>query len=104
MGADPKGHALHDLPHSAPGGESWNAFGQSLQAEFRAQPKANFRVVLGSVLAKNADADADNYSDALEFFARTLPGDPKSKPEKPVPELQQAFEQAGGMKQYTPKP
>lgn len=90
--------------HTQPqGGKGWNPFGQSLQAGFRAQPTANFRTVLRSVLAKNADADADGYPDVLEFFARTLPGDPKSKPEKAVAELQKAFEQAGGMVQYAPK-
>lgn len=86
------------------GGKGWNAFGQSLQAGFRAQPTANFRTVLRSVLAKNADADADGYPDALEFFARTLPGDPKSKPARALPDLQTEFEKAGGLTQYQPKP
>lgn len=91
--------------HTQPqGGKGWNAFGQSLQAEFRAQPQTNFRTALRSVLAEHADADADGYADVLEFFARTLPGDPESKPEKPVAELRQAFEQAGGMAQYAQKP
>lgn len=84
--------------HTQPqGGKGWNAFGQSLQAEFRAQPRANFRTVLRSVLAREADADADGSPDALEFFARTLPGDPKSKPSKPLRDLQAEFEQAGGL-------
>ncbi|WP_052016721.1 hypothetical protein [Deinococcus sp. RL] len=84
--------------HTQPqGGEGWNAFGQSLQAEFRAQPTASFRTVLRSVLAREADADADGYPDALELFARTLPGDPTSKPAKSLGDLRAEFERAGGL-------
>lgn len=86
--------ACHTQPQ---GGKGWNAFGQSLQAGFRAQPQASFRTVLRSVLAREADADADGYPDALEFFARTLPGDPNSKPTKPLRDLRAEFEKAGGL-------
>lgn len=90
--------------HTQPqGGKGWNPFGQSLQAEFRAQPHANFRTVLRSVLAKNADADADGYPDALEFFARTLPGDPRSRPAEALAVLHAEFEKAGGLTQYQPR-
>lgn len=85
------------------GGPPWNAFGESLRAGFRAHPQASFGDVLYGVLQANADADGDGYPDALEFFARTLPGDPKSHPDQTVAALQIAFEQAGGLSQYAPK-
>lgn len=86
------------------GGPGWNAFGENLRAGFRAHPEENFAGVLYAVLQARGDADGDGYPDALEFFAHTLPGDPKSHPERPVAEVQQAFEQAGGLAQYAPKP
>lgn len=86
------------------GGPGWNAFGESLRAGFRQQPTANFGVVLAAVLNRQADADGDGFSDALEFYARTLPGDPKSRPDKPLATLQAEFEKAGGLSQYQPKP
>ncbi|SMB96247.1 hypothetical protein [Deinococcus hopiensis] len=90
--------------HTRPqGGQGWNPFGESLRAGFREQPGAKFGAVLYSVLQKKADADGDGYPDALEFYAHTLPGDPKSLPARPLAGLQAEFEQAGGLKQYTPK-
>jgi len=92
--------ACHTRPQ---GGQGWNPFGESLRAGFREQPKAKFGDVLYTVLEQQADADADGYSDALEFYARTLPGAPESRPLKAVRELQDEFEKAGGMNQYQPK-
>ncbi|GAA5514200.1 hypothetical protein Dcar01_02954 [Deinococcus carri] len=85
------------------GGQGWNTFGESLRAGFRAEPGAKFADVLYNVLKADADADGDGYPDALEFYARTLPGDPQSHPAKPVAQLQADFEKAGGMAQYAPK-
>ena len=90
--------------HTQPqGGQGWNTFGESLRAGFREQKGAKFPAVLYAVLQKNADADGDRYPDALEFYARTQPGDAGSVPQKPLAELQAEFEKAGGLKQYAPK-
>lgn len=90
--------------HSRPqGGQGWNAFGESLRAGFRRHPNAKFADVLYGVLQAKADADGDTYPDALEFYARTLPGDPNSTPSQPLPALQAAFERAGGVTQYAPR-
>ena len=88
---------------SAAGGAPWNAFGQALQAGFRATPGADFGAVLHAVLRENGDADADGYPDALEVFAHTLPGDPASRPGQPLPRLEAAFQAAGGVAAYAPK-
>lgn len=84
------------------GGQGWNVFGESLRAGFRAHPGAKFADVLYAVLKEDADADGDGYPDALEFYARTLPGDPASHPTRPVAALQADFERAGGTAQYAP--
>lgn len=88
------------------GGAPWNPFGQALQAQFvkdaRAGQRQKFPQVLHDLLKAGQDADGDGFTDALEVFARTLPGDPKSKPEQSVADLQAAFEQAGGAAQYAP--
>lgn len=84
------------------GGAPWNPFGEALKAGFREHPKSKFAEVLSLVLAENQDADKDGYSDALEIFARTLPGDPKSVPDEALDTLQQRFEKAGGAAQYRP--
>lgn len=90
--------------HTRPGGgQGWNAFGESLRAGFREEKGAKFPAVLYSVLRKNADADGDSYPDALEFYARTQPGDAGSQPQKPLAELRAEFEKAGGVEQYAPK-
>ena len=88
---------------NAKGGAPWNAFGQALQKGFQTDPKAKFGEVLHRVLAANGDADGDGYPDALEVFARTLPGDASSKPGKPLAELEAEFAAAGGVNQYAPK-
>ncbi|ADV66365.1 hypothetical protein Deima_0709 [Deinococcus maricopensis DSM 21211] len=85
------------------GGAPWNPFGEALRAGFRASPRADFGAVLYGVLRANGDADADGYPDAVEVYARTLPGDAQSHPERPLAELQAAFEAAGGVTQYAPK-
>lgn len=88
------------------GGAPWNPFGQALQTAFQADAKAGGRAkfpeVLYAALKVGGDADKDGYPDALEVYARTLPGDPQSVPERAVKELQAAFEAAGGTAQYAP--
>lgn len=85
------------------GGSGWNAFGESLRAGFREQPTATFGAVLFRMLEKETDADGDGFPDALELYARTLPGDPDSRPQKPLTALQTDFEKAGGLSQYRPR-
>lgn len=82
------------------GGAPWNAFGEALKKGFRDHPKAKFDAVLYEVLAANQDSDEDGYPDALEVFAKTLPGDATSKPAASLAELRAAFDAAGGVKQY----
>lgn len=90
----------HQKPQGGPG---WNAFGESLRAGFRADPGARFGTVLYRVLEARNDADGDGYPDALEFYARTNPGDPASRPEQALETLQSAFATAGGVERYRPK-
>ena len=82
------------------GGAPWNVFGQALQKGFAANPKSSFGDVLYAVLRANDDSDGDGYPDAVEVFARTLPGDPSSHPDRPLAELEQAFVAAGGVELY----
>lgn len=88
------------------GGAPWNSFGQALQAQFRtdaAQGQKNkFPQVLYDLLRAQQDSDGDGYADVLEVFARTLPGEASSKPEKAVAELETEFETAGGVQQFAP--
>ena len=85
------------------GGAPWNPFGQAIQAEFQASGgKAKFPQVLHSLLRADRDSDADGYPDALEVFARTLPGDPASRPKESLTELRAAFEASGGTERYAP--
>ncbi|WP_291431716.1 hypothetical protein [Deinococcus sp.] len=88
------------------GGAPWNPFGQAIQATFRREAQAGravkFPQALSVLLESNGDADGDGYPDALEVFARTLPGDPASRPERPVADLQAEFGAAGGAAQFAP--
>lgn len=88
------------------GGAPWNLFGQALQAQFVTDAvqgqKNKFPQVLYDLLKAEKDSDGDGYADVLEVFAKTLPGDSASKPDKPVTEVQQEFEAAGGVAQYAP--
>lgn len=82
------------------GGAPWNAFGEALKTGFRDKPTAKFDAVLYEVLAAGGDADEDGYGDALEVFARTLPGDAASVPKESLAALRARFEKAGGIEQY----
>ncbi|GGM13549.1 hypothetical protein [Deinococcus aerophilus] len=88
------------------GGAPWNPFGEAIRAGFRADAEAGgkgkFPDVLYATLQAGQDADGDGYPDALEVFARTLPGDPASRPDQPLAEVQAAFAVAGGVEQYAP--
>ena len=84
------------------GGAPWNTFGEALKQGFSDHPTSRFGTVLYEVLREGGDADADGYEDALEVFARTLPGDATSRPKERVEDLKIRFQQAGGVEQYQP--
>jgi len=84
------------------GGAPWNAFGQTVKRAFSENPKAFIPDALYGALKFNVDSDKDGYSDALEVFALTLPGDATSKPSESVADLQKRFDAAGGVEQYNP--
>jgi hypothetical protein len=86
------------------GGSQWNGFGNAVRAEIRGAAGGNVGQALYLVLKANKDADRDGYTDAIEVFAKTLPGDSKSKPSKTVAALQKELAAAGGVDQYKPKP
>lgn len=91
---------------NADGGAPWNPFGQAIQATFASEAKAGrhltFPQALSTLLQADTDADGDSYPDALEVYARTLPGDPASRPQQPLNELRAAFAAAGGAEQFAP--
>lgn len=80
------------------GGDPWNAFGQRVQAKL----DGDFAKTLLEVLSELRDSDGDGFSDALEIFAKTYPGDAKSVPTQKLEELQKAFEKGGGLEQFKP--
>ena len=83
---------------SASGGPAWNPFGQAVQSKLT----GDIGATLLAVLSANQDADGDGYSDALEVFAGTLPGDQASAPLVNVAALQAAFDKSGGVTQFKP--
>lgn len=89
----------------ANGGKGWNSFGEHLREQFRlsSQQKKKFPEVLYELLKAEKDSDGDGYSDVLEVYAKTLPGDNKSKPKLLLQELSAEYDKAGGIKQYKPR-
>ena len=83
---------------NASGGAPWNPFGQAVQNKLT----GDIAATLLEVLSMNQDADGDGYSDALEVFAGTYPGDKGSAPLVRVAALQIAFDKAGGVAQFKP--
>lgn len=86
------------------GGASWNSFGNAVRAAYFGDAQGNINQALYLTLKANKDSDGDKYPDALEVYAKTLPGDATSKPSKSVAQVQKAFTAAGGVNQYKPKP
>lgn len=91
---------------NADGGAPWNPFGQAIQATFASEAKEgrhlSFPQALYTLLQADTDADGDSYPDALEVYAKTLPGDPTSRPTQTLGELRAAFTAAGGAEQFAP--
>ena len=85
------------------GGNGWNAFGTAMKAQYNGAASADIGAALYLTLKANKDSDGDGFSDALEVFAKTLPGDAKSKPAKAKAALEAEFKKAGGVEQYKKK-
>ncbi|WP_188998976.1 hypothetical protein [Deinococcus roseus] len=84
------------------GGDPWNAFGENLRKTFHENLDKSIAEAIYLVLEKDLDSDEDGYSDVLEVYAHTLPGNPESKPTAHVEALKTDFAAAGGLKQYQP--
>lgn len=82
----------------ASGGAPWNAFGNLVRANFR----EGIQMALYQALKAGQDSDGDGYTDALEVFAGTLPGDANSRPLVEAAYLKTNFEKAGGVDLYKP--
>ena len=88
------------------GNKPWNPFGINLQTTFRNETDTSLsntlriKDALYKVLAKKLDSDNDGYYDALEVFAKTLPGNDASKPTTEFAKLEAQFKDAGGFAQY----
>jgi hypothetical protein len=84
----------------ARGGAPWNPFGLAI-GKFRAKRLPIDQAVF-EALKLEADVDKDGFSDALEVFAGTMPGDANSKPTETPEVLKTKFDAAGGVTQYAP--
>ena len=85
---------------NARGGPPWNAFGLAV-GKFRAK-KLPVDQAIFERLKLLEDADQDGYSDVLEVFVGTLPGDANSKPSEAPEATQAKLEAAGGVERYKP--
>jgi hypothetical protein len=86
---------------NARGGAPWNPFGLAI-GKFRAKRLPIDKAVF-EALKLEADVDQDGFSDALEVFAGTMPGDANSKPTQTLEVLKSKFDAAGGVTQYAPQ-
>jgi hypothetical protein len=85
---------------NARGGAPWNPFGLAI-GKFRAKRLPIDKAVF-EALKLEADVDQDGFSDALEVFAGTMPGDANSKPGETPEALKLKFDSAGDVTQYAP--
>jgi hypothetical protein len=85
---------------NARGGAPWNPFGLAI-GKFRARRLPIDQAVF-EALKLDADGDKDGFSDVLEVFAGTMPGDVNSKPTETLEVLKTKFDAAGGVTLYAP--
>lgn len=86
------------------GSVPWNPFGDRVHVQlFEPESRGDIRLTLYLVLKQNQDSDGDGYPDALEVAARTLPGDPGSKPTRTIPELEAQLAAMGGLDAFKPR-
>jgi hypothetical protein len=83
-------------------GDDWNAFGLELRNTFKNEGEKRLPESLYLVLVRDKDSDEDGYKDVLEVFAKTLPGDPESKPEDSAEDLEAQLEAEGGVDLFKP--
>jgi hypothetical protein len=83
-------------------GSDWNGFGLELRNTFKQEGAKRLPESLYLVLKRNKDSDEDGYSDLLEVYAKTLPGDPESKPNESVKVLAAQLEAEGGVDLFKP--
>jgi hypothetical protein len=83
-------------------GDDWNAFGLELRNTFKNEGAKRIPESLYLVLKRDKDSDEDGYKDVLEVFAKTLPGDPESKPTESAAELEAQLEAEGGVDLFKP--
>jgi hypothetical protein len=86
---------------NARGGAPWNPFGLAI-GKFRAKRLPIDKAVF-EALKLEADVDKDGFTDALEVFAGTMPGDANSKPVETFEVLKTKFDAAGGVMQFAPR-
>jgi hypothetical protein len=79
------------------GGDGWNAFGQRLRDVYFKEAEKKFPVALYYVLTEDQDSDKDGYTNLVEVYAKTLPGDPKSFPSAKPEEYQAQIDELGGV-------
>jgi hypothetical protein len=85
------------------GGSNWNGFGQGMREVFLKHPKDDPQKILYLTLKAKHDSDQDGFIDVLEIIAKTLPGNPNSKPQKTVLQLETALRKMGGLDAFKPK-
>jgi hypothetical protein len=86
---------------NARGGAPWNPFGLAI-GKFRAKRLSIDKAVF-EALKLEVDVDKDGFTDALEVFTGTMPGDANSKPTETLEVLKSKFDAAGGVMQYAPR-
>jgi hypothetical protein len=85
--------------HSSPGGgDARNSFGQLVESKLR----GDISKALFDAISEKKDSDGDGYTDMLEVFAGSFPGNKDSSPNITVAALEAAFTKAGGVDQYKP--
>ncbi len=79
------------------GGDGWNPFGQRLRDLYFKEAEKKFPVALYYALTEDQDSDKDGYTNLVEIYAKTLPGDPNSVPSAKPEEYQAQIDQLGGV-------
>lgn len=85
------------------GGAPWNKFGDTVREAFFGDARRDISEALYLVLKAGKDADGDGVKDVLEVVAKTLPGDAKSKPTKPIATLEAELKAMGGVEVFKKK-
>ena len=83
---------------STRGGAPWNPFGDAFRAELYSN--SNVTAAMKALLAQGKDSDGDGYTDLMEVFAGSWPGDPERKPLVSAKFLDDILKHLGGVKIY----